>query len=61
MVVPDENLRNGTPARQTHHAITFGIGQINANFFYVFHAARLEDLFGPNAVRANSGGVHLDR
>ena len=57
---PNEDLGYGAPAGQVHHLLTLlGIG-VNSNFFDVLDAAGFENLLGPHAIRANSGGVHLD-
>jgi len=61
MCIADENLRNRAPACERHHAISLIIRQINAHFFNVLHATRLENLLGANAIRTNGSGVHLDR
>jgi hypothetical protein len=60
MCVANEDLRHGAAARGFHHV---GAGHwvgVDANFFHLRHAFGFEYLLGANAIRANSGGVHLD-
>ena len=58
--VTDEDLRHGAPSCERHHAVALLRQLIDANLFDVLDAPGLQELFGPNAIRANCGGEHLD-
>jgi hypothetical protein len=52
-------LRHRATTRDFHHVIAgFWLG-VNPDFFDVGDTFGLQDLFGPNAIGANGGGVHL--
>ena len=56
----NEDLGNGAPARQAHHAISIFGGEVDAHLFDLLDAARFKKLLGPIAIGTNRGGVHLD-
>ncbi len=58
--VANEDLGHGATACERHHPVTFFRQLIDANLFNVLYAPRLQKLFGPNAIRTNCGGEHLD-
>ena len=58
--VADEDLWHGASSRQVHHAHALVRVGVDTDFFNVRHAFGMKDLFGPNSIRANSGGIHLD-
>ena len=58
--VTDEDLRHGAPSGEGHHAVPLLRQLVNANLFDVFDTPRFQELFGPNAIRTNCGGEHLD-
>ena len=60
MFVTNENLRHGASSSERHHAVTLFGQLVDAHLFNVLHAPRLQELFGPNAIRTNCGGEHLD-
>jgi hypothetical protein len=60
VLVANEDLRHGTTTGERHHAVALFRLLVDADFFNVLHAPRLQELFGPNAIRANCGGEHLD-
>ena len=60
MCVSNENLRHGAPARDCHHVLHGSLVLVDTNFFDFLNTFGFQDAFGPNAVRANGGGVHLD-
>jgi hypothetical protein len=60
MGVANVDLRHRAATSDLHHVLALGRVGIDAHFFDVFDAFGLEDLFGPNAIGANGGGVHLD-
>lgn len=60
MGLANEDLRHGTPAGQGHHAVTLIRGEVDSHLLDMLDAASFEDLLGPVAIGANSGGVHLD-
>jgi hypothetical protein len=60
MGLADENLRHRASARDSHHVIALGRVAVYAYLFDLLDPFGLQDLFGPNAIGADSGGVHLD-
>jgi len=56
----NEDLGHGAPSCQSHHAIALFGGEVNAYLLDLLDAARFKKLFGPIAIGANGGGVHLD-
>jgi hypothetical protein len=57
---PNEDLGHCAPTGDVHHQLALLGISVNANFFDLLNAAGLENLLGPHAIGANSGGVHLD-
>ena len=60
MLIANENLRHSAPACKRHHAASLFGELVDADLFNVLDAARFQELFGPNAIRTNCGGEHLD-
>jgi hypothetical protein len=60
MLIANENLRHSAPACERHHAASLFGELVDADLFNVLDAPRFQELFGPNAIRANCGGEHLD-
>ena len=60
MCVANENLRHSAPARDCHHVLHGLVVLVDTNLFDFLNTFGFEDAFGPNAVGANGGGVHLD-
>jgi hypothetical protein len=58
--VTNEDLRHGAPSSEGHHAASLFWELIDADLFNVLDAPRFQELFGPNAIRTNCGGEHLD-
>jgi hypothetical protein len=56
----DENLRHRATARDGHHVFALGRVAVDADLFDLLDPFGLQNLFGPNTVRAYGGGVHLD-
>src|SRR2546427_642660 len=59
MVIADEDLGHRAAARALHHHVARGRIGVDADLFDLLHALGLEDLLGPDAIGADSGGVHL--
>ena len=60
MLIANENLRHSAPACERHHAASLFGELVDADLFNVLDAPRFQELFSPNAIRANCGGEHLD-
>jgi len=60
MRVTNEDLRDSSPTRQGHHPISLFGQEVDSHLLNVLDATSFEDLFGPVAIGANGGGVHLD-
>ena len=58
--ITNEDLGHCAPSCEGHHATSFFGQLVDAYLFNVLHAPRLQQLFGPHAIRAHCGGEHLD-
>jgi hypothetical protein len=60
MGLANKNLRHCAATRDLHHVSARLWVCVDANFFYVCHSFGRQQLLGPNAIRADGRGVHLD-